>query len=91
MQLGICGYFHAIYTVRQTVEYFIKSGTVSDLCALDLSKAFDKVNHFDLYNKLMNRAVPIMLLKVLDHWFHIQFMHTTCVRFRSAMSSFVSL
>ena len=29
-----------------------------------------------------------MLLKVLEHWFRI---HTTCVRFGSAMSSFVSL
>ena len=36
----------------------------------------------------MNRAVPIMLLKVFEHWFRI---HTTCVRFGSAMSSFVSL
>ena len=36
----------------------------------------------------MNRAVPIMLLKVLEHCFRI---HTTCVRFGSAMSSFVSL
>ena len=84
----LLGCSHAIYTVRQSVEYFTKSGTTVNLCALDLSKAFDKVNHFGLYIKLMNRAVPIMLLKVLEHWFSI---HTTCVRFGSAMSSFVSL
>ena len=36
----------------------------------------------------MNRDIPIMLLTVLEHWFRI---HTTCVRFRSAVSSFVSL
>ena len=58
------------------------------MCALDLSKAFDKVNHFGLFNKLTNRDVPIMLLTVLEHWFRI---HTTCVRFGSAVSSFVSL
>jgi hypothetical protein len=29
-----------------------------------------------------------MLLNVLEHWFHI---HTTCVRFGSAMPSFVFL
>jgi len=32
------------------------------LRALDSSKAFDKVNHFGLYSKLMNRSVPIMVL-----------------------------
>ena len=38
----------------------------------------------------MNRAIPVMLLKLLEHWFRI---HTTRfgVRFGSAMSSFVSL
>jgi hypothetical protein len=45
------GCFHAIYTVWQTVQYFIKSaGTTISLCALDLSKVFDEVNHFGLFN-----------------------------------------
>ena len=38
----LSGCSHAIYTVRQPVEYFTKSGTTVNLCALDLSK----VNHF---------------------------------------------
>ena len=85
-KLSGCSY--AIQTVWQSVEHFTKSGTTVNLCALDLSKAFDKVNHFGLYIKLMNRAIPIMLLKVFEYWFRI---HTTCVRFGSAISSFVSL
>jgi exonuclease III len=84
----LSGCSNAIYTVRQTVENFTKNGTTVNMCALDLSKAFDKVNHFGLFSKLMDRAVPIMLLKVLEHWFRI---HTTCVRFGTAVSSFVSL
>jgi Reverse transcriptase (RNA-dependent DNA polymerase) len=84
----LSGCSHAIYTVRQTVEYSTKSGTTINLCALDLSKAFDKVNHFRSYNKLMNRAIPDMFLEVLEHWFRI---HTTYVRFGSAISSFVFL
>ena len=84
----LSGCSHAIYTLRQSVEYFTKSGTTVNLCAIDLSKAFDKVNHFGLYIKLMNRSVPNMLLAVLENWFHI---HTTCVSFGSAMSSFFCL
>ena len=59
----LSGCSHAIYTVRQTVEYFTKSGTTINLCSLDLSKAFDKVNHFGLYNKLMIRAIPVNATK----------------------------
>ena len=82
------GCSHAIYTVRQTVEHFTNSGTTVNLCALDLSKAFDKINHFALFTKLMNRSVPLGLLNVLEHWFRIC---VTCVRFGSSVSSFISL
>jgi len=32
---------------------------------LDRSKAFDKVSHYCMFIKLMNRSVPAVLLKVL--------------------------
>jgi exonuclease III len=82
------GCSHAIYTVRQSVEFFANSGTTVNLCALDVSKAFDKVNHFGLFIKLMNRVIPIVLLKVLEHWFSICL---TCVHFGSSVTSFFSL
>ena len=39
------------------------------MCALDVSKAFDKMNHFGLYIKLMDRCVPRCLLDVLINWY----------------------
>jgi len=33
-----------------------------NLCMLDISKAFDKVNHYCMFIKLMNRSVPVVLL-----------------------------
>ena len=39
---------HAIYTVRQVVERFIKAGNTVNLCSIDLSKAFDKVNYHSM-------------------------------------------
>ena len=33
-------------------------------CLLDLSKAFDKMNHFAFYIKLMNRSIPVQVLNV---------------------------
>ena len=40
----------------------------SNICSLDLSKAFDKVNHFGLYIKLMKRLIPVELLETLENW-----------------------
>ena len=49
---------HALFVVKSVVEYFIAGGSVINLCALDMSKAFDKVNHYGLFIKLMSRCVP---------------------------------
>jgi len=59
---------HAIYTVRRIVERFIKGGNKVNLCAIDLSKAFDKANHHALFIKLMKRNLPVALLDILENW-----------------------
>ena len=59
---------HAIYSVRNIVNRFIDGGSTANLCTLDLSKAFDKVNHHALFIKLMKRRIPIKLLDLLVYW-----------------------
>jgi len=39
------------------------------LCATDLSKAFDKVNHHALFIKLMKRNIPVQLLHIVENLF----------------------
>jgi len=39
------------------------------LRAIDLSIAFDKINHHALFWKLMKRHVPIKFLEMLENWF----------------------
>lgn len=58
-------------------------GSTVNLCAMDLRKAFDKVNHHGLFVKLMNRKIPVELLKVLEYWY---FHGTTCVRWGCQLS-----
>ena len=58
--------------MRCVVDYYVKFGSTVNLCALDISKAFDKMNHKNgLFIKLMQKLVPINLLRVLETWFAI--------------------
>ena len=41
---------HAIFSVRTIVELFVRKGSTINLCAIDLSKAFDKVNLHALFS-----------------------------------------
>ena len=47
----------------------MKNGCTVSICALDLSKAFDKVDHFGLLQLLMKRHLPKNLIGTLLDWF----------------------
>jgi len=38
------------------------------VCALDLQKAFDKLNKYAVFIKLMQRNCPIVLINLFDCW-----------------------
>ena len=59
------GCSHALYTVKSIVQHFTSGNPTVNLCALDVSKAFDKLNHCALFIKLMDRNVPLVILNVL--------------------------
>jgi len=50
----------AVYTVRSVVDYYVSQNTTVNICALDLSKAFDKMNHQGLFIKLMEIMSPLI-------------------------------
>ena len=54
---------NAIYSIKTVIDEYVACGSTVSLRALDLSKAFDKMNHHALLIKLMNRQVPINLLE----------------------------
>jgi len=78
------GCSHAIYSVRCAVNHFVSRGSTVNLCALDLRKAFDKMNHHGLFTKLMVRMLPNALLSTLEYWFSIC---STRVRWGDSLSN----
>ena len=63
------GCSHAIYTVRNIVDYWVSRGSCANLCTVDLAKAFDKVNHHALFIKLMKKHIPLQILILIENLF----------------------
>jgi len=65
---GVACSHDAVYTVRNIVNHFVNGGSTVNVCALDLSRESIEVNHSVLYNKLMERRLPVKLLDLLVYW-----------------------
>jgi hypothetical protein len=55
---------------------------------VDLSKAFDKMNHYALFLKLLNRKFPVQLIDIFVQWFSGSF---SCVKWGDSLSHFFRL
>ena len=54
-----------IYTVKSVSKYYTQHHSPVYACFLDVSKAFDKINHIKLYRKLLDRKTPIVIVYFL--------------------------
>jgi len=79
---------HAIYPVKKIVDYYVNGGSTVNVCVLDLSKAFDKINHSALFIKLMDRLIPVQVLSILENWFAMCLLY---VKWGSVFSRFYEL
>ena len=59
----------AIFTLANIVKYFSDRRTTITLAALDVSKAFDRVSHFGLFLKLIDKGVPGWFIASLLNWY----------------------
>jgi hypothetical protein len=73
-----------VFTLKQVIEYYKENGSPVYLCFLDASKAFDRVHHNLLFDKLKQRNVPHIIIRLLVFWYSYQ---TFLVRWCNMSSS----
>ena len=77
-----------IYTVKSVSKYYTQHHSPVYTCFLDASKAFDKINHFKLFRKLLDRKTPIVIVRISLFWYSKQ---TVCVKWGRCISDYFSI
>ena len=63
------GCSHAIFLLKQTIEYFNSNNSNVYLASLDASKAFDRLNHLKLFTTLNKTKVPKLFIRLIINWY----------------------
>ena len=74
-----------IFTVKSVTKYYTKENSPVYTCFVDASKPFDKINHYILFRKLLDRKTPIVLVRILLFWYTNQ---TMCLKWGSYISRY---
>ena len=72
-----------IYTLKEFIDYYKCRGTTVYVTFLDASKAFDRLNYWLLFDKLIKKHVPLFIIRLLLFWYTHQKM---CVRWGNSIS-----
>ena len=49
----------------ETIDFFTRYGSEGYVCAMDVSKAFDRVKHSLLFKKLVEKGLPGLYMRLL--------------------------
>ena len=61
------------YTLQEAVDYYLRGVTDAVyVAALDLFKAYDRVSHYGLLIKLIQRKFPGALIRLIEEWYKQQ-------------------
>jgi hypothetical protein len=67
----------AAAVLKEIIASYQQKGSRVYSAFIDMSKAFDKVNHYTLLNKLMNTRVSPQIANILNYMYHNQFVRVS--------------
>ena len=74
-----------VYELKNTIAYYKSYNSPVFACFLDASKAFDRVNYWKLFSKLIKRGVSLIIVRLLSFWYSSQ---QFCVKWGNSTSAF---
>ena len=60
---------HALFTLKETINFYTDRGSNVFCAFLDASKAFDRLVHDGLFLKLLERGAPMILVNIIMYWY----------------------
>ena len=78
-----CGTDMSIFVLKQVIEFYHSLSSPVYVAYLDASKAFDKLNHWSLFRKLLDRGLPKTIVRLFLFWYMQQ---RFCVRWGKVYS-----
>jgi hypothetical protein len=60
------------FALKQVLEYYTSLSSPVYLCYMDASKAFDRLNYWNLFSKLLQRNIPKLIIRLLVFWYSTQ-------------------
>jgi hypothetical protein len=67
-----------VYALKNVIQYYKQHNSPVFTCFLDASRAFDRVNYWSLFTKLVDRGVPLLIVRLLSYWYNVQTCYVKC-------------
>ena len=77
-----------VFALKEVINFYLSRESNVFMCLLDASKAFDRVNHWTLFDMLTKRGVPLYIIRILSYWYSNQLL---CVRWGTELSTFFNM
>jgi len=74
--------------LKRTVDYYTDRGSHVFACFIDFTKAFDHVNYWKLFNKLLDDHIDGNIVGILAYWYSHQ---EICVRWHNTLSKWFTM
>ena len=71
------------WMVVETIDYFVRKKSEIFACTMDMSKAFDRVKHSTLFQKLLDNDLPTVIIRFLMRSYKLQ---STQVKWNGTLS-----
>jgi exonuclease III len=61
-----------IFIIKELIDFYMSSNSPLYVCYMDASKAFDRINYYRLFDKLLSRGIPVIIVRILYTWYTTQ-------------------